>query len=178
MDTITFIRHSLNQVHQRLIGTCRGLTYEQVSWRPAPHANNIGFILWHVARAEDRTVGTVLSARGELWVSRHWHLQFSHSVDSPPPGDRMGLRSMPIPSPDILTAYLDDVHRSTMRFLESLTLDDLDVAPVSGQPERTMAALLRHQITHKNNHHGQVDYIRGLQEPDWDLPPGTGVVQE
>ena len=85
---------------------------------------------------------------------------------------------MPIPSPDILTAYLDDVHRSTMRFLESLTLDDLDVAPVSGQPERTMAALLRHQITHKNNHHGQVDYIRGLQEADWDLPPGTGVVQE
>ena len=36
MDAVTFIRHSLNQVHQRLTETCRGLTYEQVSWRPAP----------------------------------------------------------------------------------------------------------------------------------------------
>ena len=178
MDTVTFIRQSLNQVHQRLTATCRGLTYEQVSWRPAPHANNIGFILWHLARAEDRTVGTVLSSRGELWASQHWHLQFGHPVESLPPGDRMGLRSMPIPSPEILRGYLDEVHGSTIRFLESLTLDDLDAAPDPDRPERTVAALLRHQITHKNNHHGQVDYIRGLQDPEWDLPPGTGVVQQ
>ena len=178
MDAVTFIRHTLNQVHQRLTATCRGLTYEQVSWRPEPHANNIGFILWHIARAEDRTVGAVLSRRGELWVSRHWHLQFGSSVESPPPGDKMGLLRMPIPTPDILMGYLDEVHRSTMRFLESLTLEDLDAAPSADQPQRTVAALLRHQITHKNNHHGQVDYIRGLQDPDWDLAPGTGMVQE
>lgn len=32
-------------------------------------------------------------------------------------------------------------------------------------------------ITHKNNHHGQIDYIRGLLQSDWDLPPGTGMAQ-
>ena len=85
---------------------------------------------------------------------------------------------MPIPTPDILMGYLNDVHRSTIHFLESLTLEDLDAAPSADQPRRTVAALLRHQITHKNNHHGQVDYIRGLQDPDWDLPPGAGVIQE
>jgi hypothetical protein len=40
----------------------------------------------------------------------------------------------------------------------------------------TIGAALRHGITHKNNHHGQIDYIRGLQEEEWDLPRGTGVV--
>lgn len=30
-------------------------------------------------------------------------------------------------------------------------------------------------ITHKNNYHGQIDYIRGLQDEVWDLPAGTGM---
>ena len=51
MDTIEFISQSLRQVHIRLVASCEGLTQDQVLWRPAPHANNIGFILWHVARA-------------------------------------------------------------------------------------------------------------------------------
>jgi len=39
-----------------------------------------------------------------------------------------------------------------------------------------VAGSLRHLITHKNNHHGQIDYLRGLQEEARDLPRGTGVV--
>ena len=31
-------------------------------------------------------------------------------------------------------------------------------------------------ITHKNHHQGQIDFIRGLQDDEWDLPPGTGIV--
>ena len=38
-----------------------------------------------------------------------------------------------------------------------------------------LADVLRHLATHKNNHHGQIDFLRGLQQDDWDLPPGTGV---
>jgi len=40
-----------------------------------------------------------------------------------------------------------------------------------------VATQLRHMITHKNNHHGQVDFIRGLRYPEWDHTPGTGIVQ-
>ena len=39
---------------------------------------------------------------------------------------------------------------------------------------RRSGGALRHMIVHQNNHHGQVDYLRGLQEEDWDLPRGTG----
>ena len=50
------------------------------------------------------------------------------------------------------------------------------MSPDPPEPERTVASLLRHLITRKNNHHGQIDYLRGLRYEGWDLPPGTGVV--
>ena len=50
MDIVSFISQSLSQAQQRLLVTCDGLTDAQAAWRPAPHANSIGFILWHVAR--------------------------------------------------------------------------------------------------------------------------------
>ena len=93
MDAVHFISNCLAQVHLRLMATCYDLTQYQLLWRPAPTANNIGFILWHLVRNED-----------------------------------------------------------------------------------TRAGSLRHLITHKNNHHGQIDYLRGLQDEEWDLPRGTGIV--
>ena len=88
----------------------------------------------------------------------------------------MGLQALPIPELGVLTDYLKAAHAQTLAYLSTLTPDDLDGTPDPAQTGRTLAASLRHLITHLNNHHGQVDYIRGLQEESWDLPPGTGIV--
>ena len=176
MDTVSFITQCLSQVQLRLLATCEGLAQEQVLWRPAPYANNIGFILWHVARVEDRRVSGIRGTRPDLWESQSWHLRFDQPVDAPEPGDRMGLKTLPLPALSILIGYLEAVHHQTLEFLSTLTRDGLSVVPDLLQPERTVGASLRHLITHKNNHHGQVDYIRGLQDDTWDLPPSTGVV--
>ena len=61
MNTVKFISDCLEQVQLRLLSTCEGLTQEQVLWRPAPYANNIGFILWHVTRAEDNLVSRLIN---------------------------------------------------------------------------------------------------------------------
>ena len=176
MDTVTFVTQCLSQVQLRLLATCEGLTQEQVLWRPAPHANNIGFILWHVARSEDRTVSRLEGDETALWVSERWHERFGQPEESPDPGDRMGLKALPIPELDILLGYLIAAHQQALHYCSTVTLDDLARAPDPTQPERTVASTLRHVITHKNNHHGQIDFIRGLQDTSWDLPPGTGVV--
>ena len=78
---------------------------------------------------------------------------------------------------DALLAYKEALHRDTLAKLEGLSSADLLRVPDPAQPTRTVLTYFRHQITHQNNHHGQVDYIRGLMEPTWDLPPGTGIVQ-
>jgi len=175
MDAIGFISDCLEQVQIRLLETCEGLTQEEVLWRPAPYANNIGFILWHVTRAEDNLV-TRLEDGPALWVSDGWHEKFDQPVDSPDPGDRMGLRSLAIPDLSILVGYAHAVGEQTRRLLGNLTAGKLDEPIGPSRPGQNVAGNLRHLITHKNNHHGQVDYIRGLQNQTWDLPPGTGAV--
>ena len=174
MDAVTFISDCLRQVHYRLLASCEGLTQEQVLWRPFAHANNIGFILWHVTRGEDNLISNLAATQSPLWVSEEWYTRFNQPVEAPPPGDRMGLQSLPIPDLDVLRGYSEAVHQNTQRFVATLTGDRFDETIDPTRPEGTVAASIRHLITHKNNHHGQIDYIRGLQDHSWDLPPGTG----
>ncbi len=178
MSTVQFIAECMEQTHIRLMSTCQGLTEEQMLWRPAPTANNIGFILWHVARSEDSRTSRIDGGNGEfgtdLWVSEGWFERFGQPVSAPDPGDRLGLRSLAIPAPEVLVSYAQAVSGRTARFLE--TLDDSNLNQYMAGPEQreTVSDSLRHGIVHKNNHHGQIDYLRGLQEEDWDLAPGTG----
>ena len=176
VDTISFISECLAQAQIRLLGTCDGLTQEQVLWRPAPHANNIGFILWHVARGEDHRITTLAGGAADQWESDGWHQAFGQPIEAPEPGDRPGLRSLTVPDVDVLVGYLEAAYRGTRQYLFNLAPGELVAVPDPSEPELTVASLLRHLITHKNNHHGQIDYLRGLQLEEWDLPPGTGVV--
>ena len=195
MDTLKFITDCLAQTHLRLAATCEGLTAAQMAWRPAPTANNIGFILWHVSRNEDSRI-TATAARqpadasapfaadlwvadpfaADLWVADGLHLQFGQPPQAPDPGDRQGLRQLHIPPPNVLLAYAEAVHRRTALFLSKLPPAALDAPIGPAQPSQTVAGSLRHLIVHKNNHHGQIDYLRGLQESDWDLPRGAGAI--
>ena len=103
MNTTQFIADCLAQTHLRLHATCEGLTAEQVLWRPAPTANNIGFILWHMGRHEDsRVTAIACGAEGfetDLWATDGWYERFGQPATAPDPGDRLGLRSLAIPDP-------------------------------------------------------------------------------
>ena len=78
------------------------------------------------------------------------------------------------PRLDDVRAYLIALHADTLEKLRGLTPDDLDRVPDPAQPDRNVATQLRHMITHKNNHHGQIDFIRGLQYPEWGSHAGHG----
>lgn len=60
--------------------------------------------------------------------------------------------------------------------LGRLTEEGLQAMPDASRSGPTRAVSLRHLITHKNHHQGQIDFIRGLQDDAWDLAPGTGMV--
>ncbi len=130
MDAVKFISDCLAEVHLRLMATCDNLTNDELLWRPAPTANNIGFIVWHLARGEDARITNTGKLDEDIWATELWYERFGHPITAPDP-DR---------------------------------------------PDFTVAGSLRHLVTHKNNHHGQIDYLRGLQDEAWDLPRGTGIV--
>ena len=180
MDTIKFIEQCKNQVYQRFTKTLEGLTPEQLVWRPAPHANCIAEIVLHVARGEDEMIRTMAGLGPELWESQKWREHFGYQEEQLHEKGFQFLKDGNLTPPQLedLLDYLEALHQDTLSKLNSLTAEDLDRARDPEQPKRILANNFRHLITHTNNHHGQVDYIRGLMQPDWDLPRGTGVIQQ
>ena len=124
MDAVKFISDCLAEVHLRLMAASDNLTNDELLWRPAPTANNIGSIVWHLARNEDARITNASKLDEDIWSTELWYEGFGQPVTAPDP-DR---------------------------------------------PDFTVAGSLRHLVTHKNNHHGQIDYLRGLQDEAWDLP--------
>ena len=179
METVKFVEQCLNQVYERLMGSLKSLSQEDLSWRPAEHANSIGDILWHVARAGDRMATSATGQGPELWESQGWYKRLNAPREQSRLTDFQFLKAAPSPAPRLedLVAYLEAIHQDALDKLRSLSASDLDRIPDPERPERSTASYFRHMITHTNNHHGQVDYIRGLMQPGWDLPPGTGVIQ-
>ncbi len=178
MDILTFIRQSLTQAQQRLLATLDGVDDDTLVWRPVPHANTILEIVWHVARADDR-LGRRRSGLGpEVWRTQAWHRRFGLAEADDPDATFQFLRETGrMPKLTTIVEYLDAVHADTLERVAHLDPADLDRVPDPARPGWTIAACLRHMVTHKNNHHGQIDMIRGFRQPGWDLPPGSGVAQ-
>lgn len=180
MDAITFIRQALTQAHERLMASLQGLSETDVTWRPAPRANTILEIAWHVARADDRLGRRRTGLGPELWDRDGWRDRLGsvkdvHTGESYQFLNDQGARP---PRLEDVRAYLEAVHRDTLEKLRSMTPADLDRVPDQHQPEHDVAAYFRHMITHKNNHHGQIDFIRGLRHPQWELKPGGPGIQQ
>lgn len=179
MDALTFIRQALTQAHERLMASLEGLTDADAAWRPAPGANTILEIAWHVARAEDRLGRTMTGLGPSLWDSQGWsgRLGDTREIRAGEPYQFLRRAAGVAPRLSDIKAYLEALHQDTREKLDGLRPEDLDRVPDARQPDRNVATYLRHMITHKNNHHGQIDFIRGLLHPGWDLAPGTGIVQ-
>jgi uncharacterized damage-inducible protein DinB len=182
VETRTFIAQCLRQVQQRLLASATGMSAAQLAWRPAPHGNDAGHLLWHLARSQDAAVARIGGAhearQGELWETSGWRERFGRPEGEPPPGDHAAVAPLPLPLPAELLGYLDATFVRAIALVEGLddaALDRaLEPAP-AGEPALIVAAQLRHLLTHANHHHGQLDYLRGLQQPGWDLPRGTGL---
>ena len=179
MDTIKFVEQCLNEAHERLVKSFQGLSQEELVWRPAPQANCIAEIMWHLARNEDRMVRSRIGLGPEIWQSQEWYNRFGYPREQSRDSDYQLIRVLGFPPPQLedLLAYMEAVHQDTLDKLHSFSPADLDRVPDSAHPERPIAFSFRHLITHNNHHHGQVDYIRGLVQPGWDLPSGTGHIQ-
>ncbi len=178
MEVMTFIKQSYNEVFDRVVASCRGLDAQEMAWRPAPNTNSIAFILWHMARAEDRIITAASGASQEVWLSQAWYGRFGLSVEQAGIREDAALRDRKaFPPPEALLGYLEAVHRATLQRLAAIRPQDFARPTDPARPERSVGATLRHLIIHGSNHHGQIDYLRGLMDAGWNLPAGTGMAQ-
>jgi len=157
--------------HRRFRTEVTDLTADQLAWSPAPEANAIGFLIWHVSRVEDMKVARLLSegwtageplvkggwpARGEaaheVWNREGWAERFGYAGG----GYGFGFshdeaHTIPAIKPDLLLGYFDAITAASQSFLGGMTADRVEPAVQIGL------------ITHTIGHLGAVQYTKGLQ---------------
>ena len=175
MELGDFIEQTLEDYRRRVYAAAEPLTEDEINWRPDPESNSIAFLIWHVARVEDRWTNTFARGIEEVWVRQDWHRRFGL------PEKDIGLRfdvdqlsAFPRLSYELLQGYFDAVREETLGLIHGLAPADFDHAPDrSPFPEYpaaverfagfTHALMFRQLIGEEDQHLGQVSYVRGLQ---------------
>jgi uncharacterized damage-inducible protein DinB len=143
----------------------KGLTVEQLQWRPSPGANTIAWLLWHLVRVQDHHLSELIGGQ-QIWVSEDWASRFG--LDPNPnntgyghsPGEVSAVRP---DGPEALTGYCEAVAARSRSFLEGLESADLDrVVDRRWDPPVTMGVRLVSVADDDLQHAGQAAYARGL----------------
>ena len=142
-----------------------GLDEEALCAQPAPVANPIGWLVWHVARVQDHHVAD-LRGTEQVWVSGDWARRCGLEPDPSNTGyghSAEEVRAVRPEGPDVLLAYLGAVQARTTDMLEGLGPDDLDrVADRRWDPPVTVGVRLVSVADDNLQHLGQAAYVRGL----------------
>ena len=143
-----------------------GMDLAAVMEPPAPGANPIGWLLWHLARVQDDHVAEVMGT-DQIWIHDDWARRFGLDADPSnigyghTPDDVAAVRPE---TPSVLLEYLDIVHRRTVKWLEGLSAADLDrIVDERWDPPVTLGIRLISVADDSLQHLGQAAYVRGLR---------------
>jgi len=124
------LRQQLHTVHLRLHHSAGDLTAAELTAKPLPGVNPIGFILWHMARSQDWAVNTAIRGEPELVKRGRW-------ANSPLAQAGIGTGFEEAEAGEVasklelgeLLEYADAVHWETLDWLDVVTEADLDAIP-------------------------------------------------
>ena len=164
MSTFKEAIHSgLEEYLQDLQHALEGLTPAEVRWQPTLHTNHIAWLVWHMARVEDRWVSRIWQ-RPEVWTVDGWAERFRMDPASNGVGQTMEeVRAMPeLPLTDLL-AYFGAVRAVTRQYLAQATDADLSREyPRSRGVVVTGSWIVGHILVEESQHTGQVALLRGM----------------
>jgi uncharacterized damage-inducible protein DinB len=162
----------LNETFDRLPDLVRravdGLTPEQLRWAPAPGANSIGWLVWHLTRIQDHHVSELMD-RDQVWAGGDWPSRFGLTGDDAGP-DNTGYGHKPDDvarvqpeGPQALIDYYEAVAVRTRQFIQGVTSERLDeVVDKRWDPPVTLGVRLVSVAGDDLQHAGQAAYVRGL----------------
>ncbi|MEV4508018.1 DinB family protein [Dactylosporangium sp. NPDC049525] len=143
-----------------------GLSAEQLRWAPAPGANTIGWLVWHLTRVQDDHVTDLIDGAEQLWVSGDWAARFGLKPDPDDTGyghTAAQVLAVHPDGPEALIGYFEAVSARTLEWLATLTEQDLDrVVDERWDPPVTLGVRLVSVLDDDTQHAGQAAYVRGL----------------
>jgi hypothetical protein len=168
MELKDFIKSWLNRIQQNTDRSVKDLTPAELKWQPRPEGNSIGFLLYHLARTEDRFVQANIMNVPPLWVSEKWYQKlnilekdsggFGYTAES--------VAAFPMPPLKDLLAYFEEVRKHSLASLEAMTPQEADRVIKVGGPfgDISLGVLWGIIMGHQTQHVGEIAYIRGLQK--------------
>jgi uncharacterized damage-inducible protein DinB len=158
------IRSGLEEYLQQLQRAIEGLTPAEARWQPTDHTNHIAWLVWHMARVEDRWVNQVLRGTTEVWIAEGWAKRFNMAPEGSGAGQTIEeVRAMPDISLTDLMAYFEAVRAVTRQYLDQAT--DGDLVREYRHPRLGVITgiwIMGHLLVEESQHTGQVALIRGM----------------
>jgi uncharacterized damage-inducible protein DinB len=157
-----------DRIRQEVEEVLDGLSAEQLAYSPAPGANSIGWLVWHLTRVQDDHVAGVAGAE-QVWTAEGYYDRFELPFDRAETG--YGQRpeqaaAVRVPSARLLADYHRAVSDRSTRYLAGLTERDLAaVVDEAWDPPVTLAVRLVSVLSDDLQHVGQAAYLRGLSNP-------------
>lgn len=140
---------------------------EELAFRADPQANSIGWLVWHLTRVQDDHIADAAGI-DQIWTSQGWAGRFDLPFDELDTGyghSSDDVASVWVPEAELLTAYHDAVHAQTVRFVQTVTDDDLTrVVDTRWDPPVTLGVRLVSVIGDDMQHAGQAAFLRGIVE--------------
>jgi hypothetical protein len=165
MDANALLTDGFERVHGAVHAALRGFTADVLHDRPAPGANSVAWLVWHLTRVQDDHVADA-AGEDQVWHSEGWYETFG--LPLPPEDTGFGhspdeVAAVRVPSATPLRGYFDAVHRRTLRFIGGLQPDAYDEIVDEGwTPPVTLGVRLTSVLADDLQHAGQAAYVKGL----------------
>lgn len=145
-----------------------GLTQEDLDWQPRPDCNSMGWITWHLTRVQDSHIADLMH-EPQMWLGNEWHIRFNRLADPDDTGfghTDANVKAFKSPPVETLLGYYKAVQDKTTKYLDTLSLADLDreLNEPSYQPLPTVGVRLVSVLSDGLVHAGETAYVRGLRK--------------
>ncbi|MGV9289508.1 mycothiol transferase [Streptomyces sp. NPDC003719] len=153
------------RIQEEVHAAVEGLDPDGLNARPAPDANSVAWLVWHLTRVQDDHIADAFGL-DQVWLTQGWEKRFG--LDLPRHDTGYGHSSaqvaeVRVDSASLLTGYHDAVHEQTLGALRSLSAKDLErVVDDNWDPPVTLGVRLVSVLSDDLQHAGQAAYARGL----------------
>jgi len=168
MTTAELLADALSRVREVVHEVATGLTPEQLEYRPNPAANSIAWLIWHLTRVQDDHVSDVAGTE-QVWTTGGWAERFGLPFRAAETGwghTSGQVGQLHVASASLLTGYHDATYEASVRFVRTVSDDDLDrIVDERWDPPVSLGVRLVSVIDDDAQHAGQAAYLRGLLTP-------------
>lgn len=165
MNSAEVLTDGFGRVNEIVHAVLDGIDEARLTYRPAPDANTIAWLIWHLTRVQDAQIADA-AGTDQVWTCDGWYERFALPFDPSATGYGQSPHEVirVVGPPELLLGYYAATHQATLDYLATLSDADLDrIVDSNWNPPVTLGVRLVSIVDDDAQHVGQAAYLRGLQ---------------